>query len=191
MTNQSASSGNRSWSQESYLRASRFAAQAHRGQTVPGSDGLPYLLHVTQVAMEVVAAPAAEATDDPDFAVQCALLRDVLEDTDVDATEFVEAFGPDVAAGVRALSKDKAISKTKRMADSLARIREQPREVWLVKLADRITNLQPPPAHWSPEKRATYLAEAEMILASLGEASQVLGNRLRARIQDYRRFLRG
>ena len=31
-------------------------------------------------------------------------------------------------------------------------MKTQPIEVWMVKLADRITNLLPPPAHWNEEK---------------------------------------
>ncbi len=31
------------WSQEKYVRALKFAAGAHNGQTVPGSD-LPYIV---------------------------------------------------------------------------------------------------------------------------------------------------
>jgi len=47
--------------------------------------------------------------------------------------------------GVSALSKDEAVPKEKELEDSLHRIREQPAEILMVKLADRITNLQPPP----------------------------------------------
>lgn len=42
-------------SQDIYIRASRFAAEAHNGQLVPGTD-LPYMLHINLVAMEVLAA---------------------------------------------------------------------------------------------------------------------------------------
>lgn len=47
------------WSQEKYIQSLKFAAKAHNGQTVPGSD-LPYIVHVTMVAMEVIAALAHE-----------------------------------------------------------------------------------------------------------------------------------
>ena len=71
------------------------------------------------------------------------------------------------------------------MADSLARIHEQPREVWMVKLADRIANLQPAPAHWSSEGKQRYREQASEILASLGEASDFLSTRLRQKIDQY------
>jgi (p)ppGpp synthase/HD superfamily hydrolase len=92
-----------------------------------------------------------------------------------------------VAAGVAALSKRKGLAKADAMRDSLARIRERPHAVWLVKLADRITNLQPPPKHWTAEKIANYRVEAELILRELGPASSYLGKRLAEKIASYGR----
>ena len=70
------------WSQEKYIKALKFAAEAHNGQTVPGSD-LPYIVHVTMVAMEVIAALAHEDGMDGDLVVQCALLHDAIEDAGI------------------------------------------------------------------------------------------------------------
>jgi len=174
----------RVWSQDGYLRALRFAAEAHLGQTVAGGP-LPYLVHVAGVAQETAAAVAAEGAETPDLAVQCALLHDVLEDTGVEPAGLEAAFGPAVLAGVAALTKDAALPKSRRMADSLERIRREPREVWLVKLADRIVNLQKPPAHWSADKIAAYGVEAGAILAALGPASPFLAARLEAKRRAY------
>ncbi len=175
-----------SWDPDRYLDAYRFAARAHQGQYVPGVDQFPYILHVSSVAMEVCAALSAERFPEPDVAVQCALLHDVIEDTPVTYGEVEAHFGPEVARGVLALTKDETLSKPDAMADSLARIRLCPREVWIVKLADRITNLQKPPAKWSTEKRLYYVEEAEVILSALGAASTYLRERMTATIQRYR-----
>jgi len=177
----------RPWTQEGYLAALRFAAEAHGAQTVPGSQ-LPYLLHVGLVGMEVIAALRTESAHDQELAVQCALLHDVVEDTPMDLDTLRGVFGAAVAAGVSALSKDKALPKPRQLEDSLRRIREQPAEVWMVKLADRIVNLQPPPAHWSRQKAARYRDEALLIHGSLKEASGVLAARLAHRIEAYRAF---
>jgi (p)ppGpp synthase/HD superfamily hydrolase len=173
------------FTQERYLRAARFAAEAHQRQTVPGTE-LPYLLHLTLVAMEVIVSLAEEPGVDGDLAVQCALLHDCIEDAGVSAEQVREEFGPAVAAGVDALSKREAVPKAERMADSLARIRQQPREVWRVKLADRICNLERPPHYWTKEKCRAYRMEAEEILAALGDASPYLAERLRKKIEAYR-----
>jgi (p)ppGpp synthase/HD superfamily hydrolase len=63
------------WSQEKYVAALKYAAAAHSGQKVPGSD-LPYVIHVVMVAMEVIAALQAEDGLGGDLAVECALLHD-------------------------------------------------------------------------------------------------------------------
>jgi (p)ppGpp synthase/HD superfamily hydrolase len=174
------------WSPDRYLAAHRFAAAAHHGQTLPSSP-LPYILHPTWVAMEVTAALAQEGGRDGDFAVACALLHDVLEDTSVGFGELACRFGRPVAEGVDALSKRETMFPEREtcMADTLRRIRTQPAEVAMVKLADRIVNLQPPPAHWEPARVAAYRREAQAILKALEGASPWLARRLADRIAAY------
>jgi (p)ppGpp synthase/HD superfamily hydrolase len=170
------------WSADRLQRALRLAAEAHQGQCVPGTE-LPYLLHVTQVAAEVMAVAGGER--DGTLAVLCALLHDTLEDTQLSAEALGAEFGAEVLAGVQALTKDSSLPKEQRMADSLRRIRQQPPEVAWVKLADRITNLQTPPAHWSPEKIVAYKVEAQQIHDALAEFSPELGARLAQKIAAY------
>ena len=55
------------------------------------------------------------------------------------------------------------LPKDQQIIDSLSRIKKLPIEVWAVKLADRITNLQPPPSYWTTEKRKKYLDQAKLI----------------------------
>jgi (p)ppGpp synthase/HD superfamily hydrolase len=170
--------------QDRYLAAMRFAAEAHQGQLVPGSN-LPYLLHLSTVAMEVVAALAIEAHENPDLAVACAVLHDVIEDTAITYKELEQHFGRNIADGVLALSKNPMLPKDQQIADSLQRIQQQPHEVWMVKLADRITNLQQPPADWPGEKITRYRIEAQQILAALAPASDALAMRLQQKIALY------
>lgn len=169
-----------------YMRAWRFAAIRHNGQLVPGSD-LPYVVHLGAVAMEVIAALAVERVDDPDLAVACALLHDSIEDANVSREEIATEFSEAIAAGVVALSKNADLPKAERMADSLQRIKQQPREVAMVKLADRTVNMEPPPHTWSRDKRHAYREEARVILDELGAASPTLATRLRQKIERYER----
>lgn len=165
----------------------RFAATAHGAQKESGSD-LPYLVHVVSVAAEVIAALTTTRVESPDLAVTCALLHDTVEDTPVTLDEVRARFGEAVAAGVAALTKDTSLPKPEQMPDSLRRIRDQPPEVAVVKLADRITNLSAPPHHWSKAKCAAYRQEAITIADALGHASATLDARLRARIEAYEQF---
>lgn len=168
----------------SWLDAWRFAAEAHNTQKVPDAD-LPYLHHLGRVALVVLEANQSEAMPDIDLAVICAILHDCIEDQNVDHSELVARFGQSIADGVLALSKTPNIPKSEAMVDSLARIRKQPLSVWCVKLADRISNLQKPPAHWSLEKCQAYRSEAQQILDALGPANQRLASWLQSSIENY------
>ena len=181
------------WSQEAYLKAYWFAARAHNDQHVPGTD-LPYIMHVSFVAMEVMAALGLESGLDGDLAVQCALLHDTMEDTPVTFAQLADTFGPAVARGVKALTKDKRIGgklagkdgkKRLQMKDSLQRIQKESKEIWMVKMADRITNLQPPPPHWDAQRIKAYRREALLILWTLKDASDFLAKRLEVKISGH------
>jgi (p)ppGpp synthase/HD superfamily hydrolase len=174
----------RMFSTDRYTEALRFAAERHHAQRVPDSE-LPYLVHVVSVAAEVIAALPTASIADPDLAVTCALLHDTVEDTATNLDELAVKFGAAVAAGVAALTKNHELPKAEQMADSLRRIKAQPPEIAMVKLADRITNLAPPPPHWTKDKCAAYREEAIVIADVLGYASAALHERIRARIATY------
>ena len=180
------------WSQDKYIKAWNYASTAHKGQLLPGSN-IPYINHIGLVAMEGIAAISHDKTiRNPDLLVQCALLHDVIEDTEKSYDDVLTQFGSDVADGVLALSKNLNLSgKTEQMNDSLKRIKQQPKEVWMVKLSDRITNLQPPPAHWAIEKISAYRAEALLILEHLESANPFLATRLQTKIMAYETFCHG
>ena len=179
---------NNNWQQDKYVKACKFAAQAHNGQLVPGTD-LPYLVHLSLVSMEIIAAIGTDDRYDADLAMQCAWLHDTIEDTETSYDDIVENFGVAVADGVLALTKNNSLPKSEQMGDSLRRIRLQPKEVWVVKLADRITNLQPPPSKWSQEKIANYRIEALLIYEELKDANEMLADRLLAKAQEYKAFI--
>lgn len=174
------------WNQENYIKAWNYACSAHNGQFVPSTD-IPYINHIGLVAMEAMAAITCSSTiNAPDLLVLCALLHDTLEDAICTYDEIHKRFGPEVANGVLALSKNKKLtSKVRQMRDSINRIKKEPQEVWMVKLADRITNLQPPPEHWDAEKITNYRSEAVIILEELGCANSYLAERLKVKINNY------
>ncbi len=175
---------NKIWSQDLYLKAISFAGDVHENQKIPGST-LPYIIHLSNVCMEVMAAVCSGKTRNPDLAVTCALLHDTIEDAGVTADEIEQLFGEDISKGVLSLTKNSGVSKELRMTECIERIKLQPEEIWMVKLADRITNLQPPPSHWTDEKILNYRKEAEYILEQLGSASTLLRERLEQKIKNY------
>lgn len=181
------------FSPDTYNKAWLFATLAHAGQSYGGHlPGLriDYLNHIGSVAMETIYGLSRTAEPlDADLAIQCALLHDSLEDTATTYAQLVGEFGQAVADGVLALTKREDLpDKAAMMQDSLDRIRQQPREVWMVKLADRIANLYHPPHYWDRAKMAAYAAEAQLIYDALAPANKVLAERLAAQIVAYPRF---
>jgi guanosine-3',5'-bis(diphosphate) 3'-pyrophosphohydrolase len=176
--------------QSHYQQALKFAGAKHtaKNQKVPGTN-LSYIAHISNVAMEIMLAAYITPDFDLDFAVQVALLHDTIEDTETTYDELLRTFGSDIAAGVLALTKNEMLPKDNRILDSLKRIKVQPKEVWAVKLADRITNLQPPPVEWSSSKREKYLDDAKSIYEELKEGNAYLADRMRTEMEEYMKYL--
>ena len=169
-----------------YQEAIKYASLRHqeKAQKVKGTE-LPYVVHLSNVTMEIFMA--AEHTRDFNliFAIQVALLHGTIEDTATTYEDIKENFSEEIADALLALSKDENLPKEKKIIDSLSRIRKLPKEVWAVKLADRITNLQPPPEDWNEEKILNYLKESEIILKELGKGNKYLEKRLESKISEY------
>jgi len=176
--------------QDLYQSAIRFAAEKHMGQTITGSE-LPYVMHLSNVAMEIMMIFQRKDKNQFDirFAIQLALLHDTIEDTDTTFEELKQNFGMDIAVAVMALTKNEELPKEQRMPDPIRRIKKLGKEVWAVKLADRITNMQKPPDSWSREKKSEYLEEAQMIYEELNDGNKILADRLRKKMDEYQRYI--
>ena len=173
-----------------YQKAIKFAAAKHleKDQKVLGTD-LPYVVHLGNVAMEIFIAASNSDKFNLNFAIQVALLHDTIEDTSTDFCELENIFGFEIANGVSALTKNSNLPKEQQMKDSLSRIKKLQSEVWAVKLADRITNLQQPPTHWDKQKKIKYLDEARIILRELKDGNNYLAKRLEEKIAEYENYI--
>ena len=174
--------------QEVYISALRYASLKHKGQNVPGTE-FPYIVHVVNVAAEVLIAVYESGDLDANFAVTLALLHDVLEDTKVTYEEINKMFGERVAEGVLALTKFSNLEKENQIKNSIDRIKLLEKEVGVVKLADRITNLDAPAADWDKKKRERYQEDSQLILNELAPSNTYLANRLRQKINDYASYV--
>lgn len=176
--------------QDLYQKAIQFAAEKHCNQKMPGSKA-NYLQHISNVAMEILLAYSSNNGFDVDLAVQIAILHDIIEDTDSDFEEVKNLFGLKVANGVLALTKNNELpTKKEQMLDSLHRINQLEKEVGMVKLADRITNLQVPPHYWDKDKKISYLEEAKLIAETLKNKNDYLNSRLQKKIEEYTQYIK-
>ena len=124
-----------------------FAARAHRGQTRNVGDGtaedVPYIVHPRAVRDILLLEHPDAAMHEP-WVLATALLHDVLEDCEVHPDAVTAAFGANVCAAVRALSKEM------RMVDGATKTNDQywtvlsqtPLSIRQIKAADRIDNLR-------------------------------------------------
>ena len=175
--------------QSHYQKAIKFAGEKHGDQKIPGTQ-TSYMVHLSNVAMEIMIAANHTSNFDLSFALQVALLHDVLEDTAVNFKELELEFGSEIAEAVLALSKDETLEAAAQIPDSLKRIQSHAKEVWAVKLSDRISNMQEPPAHWDQAKIIAYQKMARLILATLKGGNAYLEKRLDEKILAYNEFIK-
>lgn len=119
-----------------WMDAASFAARAHESEK--RRDGVtPYVAHPFRVAMIVRQVFGC----DDEACLAIALLHDVIEDTPADYDDLLEAFGPVVADGVAALTKDMRLREDLREPAYDAQIAAAGWRAKLVKLADTVDNL--------------------------------------------------
>ena len=136
--------------------AYQFATACHGDQLRPTGD--PYERHLLE-AVEVLATGAGVLDRD---VLVAALLHDVVEDTACTLEEVRDRFGPEVAELVDWVTKTDPPPGGDREAARLAYLRRlagAPRKAVLVKLADRLSNVQRLDRLPRPEKRRAYYRE--------------------------------
>ncbi|POR20549.1 guanosine-3',5'-bis(diphosphate) 3'-pyrophosphohydrolase [Flavobacterium columnare] len=161
----------------------------HSGQTYGGQNPgqkIEYINHIGSVVFEIINASKNTSEFNFELAIKCALLHDTIEDTNYKIEDLEQEFGKQVLEGVLALTKNTKVEKHLQMIDSLERIKAQPKEVWAVKIADRICNLYAPPYYWDLSKKAKYLDEAKTIYESLKDGNEYLSKRLLEKIETYK-----
>jgi (p)ppGpp synthase/HD superfamily hydrolase len=176
------------WSIDELQKVWQLASKLHNGQKY--GERIEYLNHIGSVTFEIINTLNNEKDMNADLAIRCAVLHDSIEDTEQSFEDVKKLFGEQVANGVLALTKNEDLEgKEEMMLDSLSRIRKQPKEVWAVKMADRICNLQKPPKYWTTEKKRKYQKEAQLIHRELKDGNKYLAKRLEKKIDEYANFI--
>ncbi|MFC2169353.1 RelA/SpoT family protein [Acidobacteriota bacterium] len=156
-----------------------FAAQAHKGQI--RRSGEPYLSHPLEVAGMLAGLKLDQTT------LAAGLLHDVLEDTDVTASELRQAFGEEICylvEGVTKISRIQESSPETRLAESIRKIiiaMTDDLRVIFIKLADRIHNLKT--LKFLPEDKQKQIAKETLeIYAPI--ANRLGMGRIKAELED-------
>ena len=116
--------------------AIEFATTAHEGQFRKGTKR-PYIVHPIEVA-DIVAT----MTEDEDV-ICAAVLHDTIEDCKgVTAKVLREKFGDRVAEFVQRESEDKSKTWYQRKSATIEHLKEAPRTVRMIALADKLSNMR-------------------------------------------------
>jgi (p)ppGpp synthase/HD superfamily hydrolase len=149
---------------DAVAEAVRFAANWHGEQRRP--TGAPYLEHLLE-ALEVLVKGARVSDRD----VLCAaVLHDVLEDTPCPPAEITEHFGAAVTELVRWVTIPVSTADEKqRVKEAYLRgLTQAPDDVKLVKLADRVSNVQTL-RNLAPAKQRSYYAQTVSYILPLAQ----------------------
>lgn len=172
------------WQLATILHSGQFYGSPNEGERIE------YINHIGSVVFEVSNGFKHENMPNEELGILCAVLHDTIEDTEATYESIENQFGKQIAEGVLALTKNEALAtKEEQMTDSLERIKKQPKEVWAVKLADRICNLYAPPFYWNTEKKEKYILEAQLIYEHLKDGNAYLAQRLWEKIERYKSFI--
>jgi guanosine-3',5'-bis(diphosphate) 3'-pyrophosphohydrolase len=147
--------------QGALLDAIAFAARAHRDQLRKDGE-TPYVSHVFRVCLIV---RQVFGIDDL-HVLTAAVLHDTVEDTTTDYDDVAERFGPEVAAWVAALSKDKRLPEPEREQAYVEQLQHAPWQVKVAKLADVFDNLLDS-RHTRPDQQAKTCRNARRYLQAL------------------------
>ncbi len=148
-------------------RAYVFAMKAHGAQKRASGD--PYFSHPVEVAYKLTQFKLDTAS------IVTALLHDTVEDTNVTLEEIEKSFGKEISTlvdGVTKLSRLEGKSENLKQAENFRKLlvaMSQDLRVLLVKLADRLHNMETLSHIKNPEKRQRIARETVEIYASLAE----------------------
>lgn len=161
-------------------KAHAFSEHAHEGQKRFTGD--PYFVHTYETGRNLAVFGMDAQT------IAAGLLHDVLEDAGVTEADLEREFGKNITFLVKGVTK---LGKLKyrgleRHVESMRKLfiatAEDPR-VLLIKLADRLHNVQTLAGHTNPEKRQRIALETIEIFAPL--ANRLGMGKLKGELEDY------
>ena len=151
------------------IKAHQIAAIAHSSQRRK-SDNSPYVNHLIDV--QYLLLNLANVYDEDILIV--GILHDVIEDTDVNKNVLLQEFGSRITRLVAALTDDKSLTLEQRRIHILKKLKNAPRSIKLVKLADICSNAAAIPQHWDDNRIREYFIWLDAVVALCKDLSPEL-----------------
>jgi GTP diphosphokinase / guanosine-3',5'-bis(diphosphate) 3'-diphosphatase len=160
----------------SLLKAIHFSADKHRDQRRKDMKESPYINHPIELAETLWEIGGVRDT----IPLIAAILHDTLEDTETTPDEIRTLFGEKILSVVLEVTDDKSLPSQVRKQLQVEHAPRISLEAKLVKLADKICNLDDllhsPPRTWNLGRRREYLLWTERVVAGLRGANLTLEN---------------
>lgn len=155
-------------------KATEYAAEQHLGQTRKDEANTPYINHPIALANLLTNYAGINDTD----VIVAALLHDTVEDTSTTVEEIEELFGTKIRDIVIEVTDDKSLPSPERKRLQIEHAAKISYEAKLVKLADKICNLQDilasPPRKWSLQRKQEYFDWAKAVIDQLRGTNEKL-----------------
>ncbi len=169
-----------------YLAAFQIITPIYHGK-VRKANNEPAVSHPLGVAMILTQAEIHCSRT-----LLVAMLHDSIEDAPTEQAGLIfetisKNIGVDVATVVLELTDDRGLAKQMRKEDQLIRLRSASYSARVVKLADRIANLDPlsiPPS-WDTKQISTYAEHSKKLLEALSGTHTLLETRLHSLLNSY------
>ena len=146
------------------IKALMFAAHKHRDQRRKDIDASPYINH----PISLVDVLYREGGVDDVVVIVGALLHDTIEDTDTTPAELTAEFGSEISSVVLEVTDDTSLDRATRKQMQIERAAQVSDKAKLIKLADKICNLQDmltqPPASWDLDRKQEYFDWAKQVV---------------------------
>ncbi|MFI6982924.1 HD domain-containing protein [Embleya sp. NPDC050154] len=143
-----------------------FAVRWHADQVRPAGE--PYVEHLLEVVRVLVETLGIVDVD----VLRAAVLHDVVEDTACSPEAVRIGFGDRVAELVEWVTKPEPAegqSPAEAREAYLSRLQSAPTDALVVKLADRLSNVQRLDSHPRPDKRGSYYRETARTIVPLAQ----------------------
>jgi (p)ppGpp synthase/HD superfamily hydrolase len=163
------------------FEAMKFAREVHKDQRRKYTNN-PYADHLAEVAG--IVGTVTGFTEFSQTIIATAWLHDCVEDQEVVPAELARRFGPQVQAGVLALSDLEIGNRAERKAASRQRLARAPWWVQTIKVADLISNTSSIVQH-DPKFAMVYLEEKRLLLDVLVNADPRLVDIARSQVEAH------
>lgn len=157
-------------------KAMEFAADKHRGQSRKDEKNTPYINH--PISLAHLLSDVGDITDA--YVIAAALLHDTVEDTDATIDEIEDVFGNKIMNIVKEVTDDKSLPSPERKRLQIENAAHISHEAKLVKLADKISNLEDmilrPPVKWTLERKREYFDWSKEVIDRIRGTNSKLEN---------------